>query len=324
MPSSAWRALAWHGLAQLSPPEAEHALLELPSDRAQYVRLLEDMAEYPARSPIGDRIPSQQEVKSLQAQSRGAWSAVVTLDDERALRLAAVAFQRVFVLDPLYDLGRQLYAAWHDPFVNAEDARRVCSQSSLLVRAAELLTSPGVVLAPDHLPGSWCPRPGWREPRSAADPKPRAAWSLRCALVLVYWADRLGGVACAAREDLATALRLATCSGEQWVSASMSEPQSINEAALIRSRQARSISWDAARKAAQHRHPACLEEVVCAWSSDPNADGVPWRLSLARPWLPDPAMLIRRVLAGHDPMHSPALPRVPLRRPPLSLTPALP
>src|SRR5438067_484476 len=81
------------------------------------------------------------------------------VDDERGIRNAACLFNRVFVLDPLYDSGALLYAAWHDPLIKDEHARRLAEHAGLLVRLAPLLNAGSASLAPDHLPGSWNPRP---------------------------------------------------------------------------------------------------------------------------------------------------------------------
>ena len=136
--NAGWRAMAAHGFAGLSPPEAEHAVLELPTNRAEYVGVLEDNGDYPARSPIGQRVPSESDVATLKKQE-GRWRAVVSLEDERALRNAAGLFQRVFILDPFYDTGALLYAAWHDPLIQDEHSRRLAEQAGLLVRASPLL-----------------------------------------------------------------------------------------------------------------------------------------------------------------------------------------
>ena len=108
--------MASRGFADLSPPEAEHALLELPTNRADYISVLQDMGDYPARSPIGQRVPDQTEVRALNKLA-GRWRAIVLLEDERALKNAAGLFSRVFALDPFYDSGAMLYAAWHDPLI---------------------------------------------------------------------------------------------------------------------------------------------------------------------------------------------------------------
>jgi len=104
-------------------------MLELPTNRADYVGVLQDIGDYPARSPIGHRIPSDQEVAELKRQ-QGRWRAIVLLEDERALKIAGWLFNRVFVLDPFYDSGALLYAAWHDPLIKDEHARRLAEQTS--------------------------------------------------------------------------------------------------------------------------------------------------------------------------------------------------
>src|SRR5579859_4444012 len=204
---SGWLAISRHGFADLSPPEAQHALLELPTNRAEYVGVLEDLGDYPVRSPIGQRSPSADDVASLK-RAGGRWRAVALLDDAPAVSQAACLFETSFVLDPLYDSGALLYAAWHDPFIRDEHSRRLAEHGGRLVALASLLNSGTVVLAPEHLPGSWNPRPGWRVPSRSAPPRQLAAWSMRAALVLVYWADRLDAVACTTRADVLAGLHV--------------------------------------------------------------------------------------------------------------------
>src|SRR5690242_11300938 len=96
-----WPALTRHGFADLSPPEARHALLELPTNRVEYVGVLKDLGDYPKRSPIGERLPTANEVNTLK-EAAGKWRAVVLLQDEAAARQAACLFETVFLLDPLY------------------------------------------------------------------------------------------------------------------------------------------------------------------------------------------------------------------------------
>jgi hypothetical protein len=268
--NAGWQALAARGYADLSPPEAEHAVLELPTNRAEYVGMLEAMGDYPARSPIGYRVPTDAEVEALR-NLEGRWRAVVLLDDERALKTVACLFDRTFVLDPFYDSGALLYAAWHDPLLKDEHSRRLAEHAGLLVRAAPLLNAGTAILAPDHLPGSWNPRPGWRKPRPTDDKCQLAGWWMRTALVLLYWADRLDGVVCTARDEVVAALDSVLGPGA----------------------------------------------TVGGMTSE-----IDWRLSLGDVSVPEPAMLIRRVLNGQDPDRAPPLPRKELRRPPLCLLPA--
>src|SRR5207237_6655470 len=173
-----------------SPPAASQASLELPTNRADYVGVLQDIGDYPGRSPIGHRIPSDDEVAELRGQ-QGRWRAIVMLEDERALTIAGWLFNRVFVLDPFYDSGALLYAAWHDPLIKDDHSRRLAEQTGQLGRAASLLNAGTVVLTPDHLPGSWNPRRGRRKPRATEDRRQHAAWAMLNALVLLYSADCL-------------------------------------------------------------------------------------------------------------------------------------
>src|SRR5262249_47596471 len=130
-------------------------------------------------------------------------------EDEAAARQAACAFDRVYVLDPLYDTGALLYAAWHDPFIRDEHSRRLAEQAAGLVRLAPLLNTGTAMLAPDHLPGSWNPRSGWRRPRSTDTARQVAGWWMRTAMVLLYWADRLQAVACTTSDAVVASLGIA-------------------------------------------------------------------------------------------------------------------
>jgi hypothetical protein len=314
-----WRAMSRHGFADLSPPEAQHAILELPTNRADYVSVLQDIGDYPARSPIGPRVPSNKEVAALQRQ-RGRWRAVVLLDDERALKNVVALFGRVFVLDPFYDNGAVLYAAWHDPFIKDEHARQLAEQTGLLVRAAPLLNAGTAVLAPDHLPGSWNPRPGWRKPRANADRRVLAAWSMRMSLVLAYWADRLDAVVCTTRSDVISALDVLLGPRAASAGLELHEPSRIDSAQTARDERGANWCawWAEARRVSVRRPRGCLDDVAYALTrvTEEMADGRlgAWRLSLGETSLPDPAMLIRRVLNGLDPEQEPGLPRKRLRR----------
>src|SRR6202011_5571654 len=184
-------------------------------------------------SALGHRVPTDADVDAL-ARVAGRWRAVVLLEDERALRNAAGLFSRVFVLDPFYDSGALLYAAWHDPQIKDEHSRGLAEQAGLLVRAAPLLEAGTAVMAPDHLPGSWNPRPGWRKPRPPADGRQLAAWAMRTSLVLLYWADRLDGVVCTARSDVIAALDVALGARAASASLGVAEPACIDDAQAAR------------------------------------------------------------------------------------------
>ena len=325
--AASWRALAARGFAELSPPEAQHAVLELATDRAQYVGVVQDLADYPARSPLGQRVPTQAEVDALRTL-KGSWRAVLLLDDERALKTAACLFDRVFVLDPFYDCGGFLYAAWHDPLIDDEHSRRLADHARLLVGAAPLLNAGTAVLAPDHLPGSWSPRPGWRKPRPGDDARQLAGWSMRSALVLLYWAGRLDAVACAARDDIVAALQVAVGPGASGT-LELAEPHRLEAAQAARQEFAPHLCkcWRAARRIGRRRRTRARVEALADILSSATAvlaetnPARAWRLLLGEASLPEPAMLLRRVLSGEDPEREPPLPRMELKRRPLCLLP---
>jgi hypothetical protein len=314
-----WPALTRHGFADLSPPEAQHALLELPTNRAEYVGVLEDLGDYPKRSPIGERQPTTNDIDALKAAA-GKWRAIVLLQDEHAARQAACLFQSVFLLDPLYDSGALLYAAWHDPYIRDEHSRRLAEQASALVRLAALLNNGTAILAPDHLPGSWNPRPGWRQPKRGDHPRQLAAWAMRSALVLLYWADRLDAVVCTTRSDILAGLHVLLGSRPRSVPLDLpAPPESIEE---YREHHAANLCaiWNELRRLTRRRPSDALSAVALACSDLPATGGEKaWHLMLGAASVPEPAMLIRRVLNGQDPERSPALPRKRLRRRPLCL-----
>jgi len=315
--------MAAHGFAELSPPEVQHAILELPTNRAEYVGVLEDIGDYPARSPIGQRVPSDADVATLKKQ-QGRWRAVVSLEDERALRNATGLFQRVFVLDPLYDTGALLYAAWHDPLIKDVHSRRLGEQAGLLVRGSSLLSAGIAALLPDHLPGSWNPRPGWRKPRSSEDRRQVAAWAMRSGLVLLYWADRLDALVCTTRGDVIASLDVILGPRVASTRLELMEPRHTDEALMARHARAAYLAemWADARLVSRRRMRYSVEDIafvlagatVSGWMSG-------WRVSLGEASIPDPAMLMRRVLDGQDPEREPPLPRRRLKRRPLCVMP---
>jgi hypothetical protein len=316
-----WLAMTRHGFADLSPPEAQHALLELPTNRGEYIGVLQDLGDYPARSPIGPRLPTPEEVNNLK-RAGGRWRAVALLDDEGATSQAACLFERVFVLDPLYDPGALLYAAWHDPFIRDEHSRRLAEQASRLVRLAPLLNDGTAILAPDHLPGSWSPRPGWRQPRRTDHPLQLAAWSLRAALVLVYWADRLDAVVCATRADVLAGLHMMLEPVPRVAALDLAIPPDPEAVVDWRQSNADNLGglWSELRSISRRRAAESVTPLALAAQDVPlDSPRRDWQLVLGAASLPEPAMLIRRVLNGQDPERAPALPRKRLKRRPLCL-----
>jgi hypothetical protein len=303
-PAPSWTALLRRGLDQLSPPEVERALFELPADRPEYVKTVQDMSGWPIRVGIGRRIPSEQEIDRLN-RLRGRWRAVTLLEDDRATALAASLFTRVFVLDPLYDTGDLLYAGWHDDAIRDEHARHLAEHGSQLVRLAPLLRSGVAMLAPHHLPGSWDPRPGWRRLRPDADAQTVQAWKLRQALILLYWADRLDAVICTSTPTFPPGLVA------EERSVRVAEPASI-EAAAAADRPRRTRRLEGIRR---------LDAIADALERVVPDRGAPqtWRLQRHEQWVAEPALLLRRALDGRDLDAQPLLPRAPLRREPLCL-----
>lgn len=322
--NSGWRAMTARGFGDLSPPEAHYAMLELPTNRAEYVGVLQDLGDYPARSPIGQRIPSDAEVAALK-RAGGQWCGVILLDDDGALKQAAWLFDRVFVLDPFYDTGALLYAAWHDPIIKDEHSRILAEQAGWLARLAPLLNADIAVLAPDHLPGSWTPRPGWRRPRPSADRRQMAGWSMRSGLVLLHWADRLDAVVCATRRDVIAAIDVALGGSDDSSSVEVPLAESAADAVGARAEQCDGLcqAWAESGQAIRRRQRGCSEDVAYALGGL-RALGLAervmdWRVALGARAVPEPAMLIRRVLFGEDPEREPPLPRRRLRRRPLCL-----
>jgi hypothetical protein len=303
----------------MSPPEAQHALLELPTNRAEYVGVLQDLGDYPARSPIGPRLPTPEEVSQLE-RAGGRWRAVTLLDDAAAITQAACLFERVFVLDPLYDPGALLYAAWHDPFIRDEHSRRLAEQASRLVALAPLLNDGTAILAPEHLPGSWSPRPGWRQPRRTDHPRQVAAWSMRSALVLVYWADRLNAVICATRADVLAGLHVVLGAQPRIAAVELASAPATEDVPAWRQDNAESLCqlWSELRRISRRRSTDCLTALALAAQDLPlDSPRRAWQLGLGTASLPEPAMLVRRILNGQDPERDPQLPRKRLKRRPL-------
>jgi hypothetical protein len=152
---------------------------------------------------------------------------------------------------------------------------------------------------------------------------------MRNALVLLYWADRLDAVVCAARDDVVAALDVALGPGATGCTLEAAEPRRLDAAQADREGCAAHLGpcWRAARRIGRRlRTRAQLEDLACLLSRPTAVLGETnptraWRLSLGDPWLPEPAMLLRRVLHGEDPEREPPLARKALNRRPLCLLP---
>jgi hypothetical protein len=157
----------------------------------------------------------------------------------------------------------------------------------------------------------------------SAHPRQLAAWSMRAALVLVYWADRLDAVACATRADVLAGLQVLL--GSRSRLAAVELPQAPGAADVIsgwREEHAEALCrlWNELRRLSRRRPSDALAALALACADLP-LDGAPkeWQLVLGSASVPEPAMLIRRILNGQDPERLPALARKRLRRRPLCL-----
>jgi hypothetical protein len=147
--------------------------------------------------------------------------------------------------------------------------------------------------------------------------------------VLLYWADRLEGVVCTARGDVVAALEVALGPRTKSSTLEMAEPKRINEAQAMREAIADKLGqrWTAMRRLSRRRGHDQLDEIAYALTGLAEALGhapepQPWRLALGQGSLPDPALLLCRVLNGEDPQRAPPLPRKKVRRRPLCLVAA--
>jgi hypothetical protein len=184
-----------------------------------------------------------------------------------------------------------------------------------VVRAGPLLRDGCAVLAPDHLPGSWDPRPGWRRPRADATDAQQRAWALRTGLVLLHWADRLDAVVCVARADVVAALGTVLLHHAAACGVRFGD-ESVEQALAARSGGESTLRalWSAARTRARRRSAEALPTLACAMERIAPGDARSWRLVLGPQTLPDPALLLRRVLNDTDPHRQPALPQVRLKK----------
>jgi hypothetical protein len=149
---------------------------------------------------------------------------------------------------------------------------------------------------------------------------------VRTSLVLLYWADRLDGVVCTARGDVVAGLDLALGPLAHSRALDMPEPRRIDEAQGARDMIVDDLAqrWASVRRLSRRRSWKKLEDVSYALTGLAEALGHAseprsWRLTLGGGSVPDPALLIRRVLNGQDPEREPPLPRTRIRRRPLCL-----
>ena len=322
--AASWGALADLGLDQLSPPEAERVLYELEAERRRFIALLCQLTRWPARSTLGPRLPEAAEVDALEALP-GRWRLLTLPEDDRALRLGGLAFERIFVLDPLYDCGKTLYGAWHRAGVDPRHVHQVGERALALLRAGPLLRSGVAVLAPDQLPRSWDPFPSAPRP----DPSDRGAcraWAMGRALTLIYWADRLDAVIAISQPDVAAAVFDLVRPTHEAAVARLPDLPGLDDVVARRrdARQSLSRLWRNARRRSRARQsavsPASAMERL--WTVVAGAPAREWTVSLGPETLPMPSTMLLRVRANLDPYDGTAYGAVHLRRPPLCLVPS--
>ena len=147
-------------------------------------RLPGALADWPAHSDAGD------EVDALAQGGRRivAWCRPSRRRARRAPGAIGL-FDRVFVLDPFYDRAPCCTPPGTTRY-QGRARRRLAEQAGWLVRLGAAVNAGTAMLAPEHLPGSWNPRPAGAS-RGTKDPRQVGAWAMRTSLVLLYWADRL-------------------------------------------------------------------------------------------------------------------------------------
>ncbi|MBV9577499.1 MAG: hypothetical protein JO057_02795 [Chloroflexi bacterium] len=145
---------------------------------------------------------------------------------------------------------------------------------------------------------------------------------MRTGLVLLYWADRLDAVACTDRPEVIAALEVTLGADAHAAVTEFGEPSTTEQAQQFRDEHFSELceQWGEMRQATRRRSPRSVADLAYALSGLPVGGPLrPWRLSLGQPSVPEPAMLIRRVLNGQAPEREAALPRRRLRRRPLCL-----
>jgi hypothetical protein len=143
---------------------------------------------------------------------------------------------------------------------------------------------------------------------------------MRAALVLVYWADRLDAVVCSTRPDVLAGLHVLLGSRPRVLALDLAAPP--EDIAQWRERNLAALCelWLELRQLTRRRPLDALTTFGLTCQELPlNSATKQWQLLLGSASVPDPAMLIRRVLNGQDPERHPPLPRIRLRRRPLCL-----
>jgi hypothetical protein len=144
--------------------------------------------------------------------------------------------------------------------------------------------------------------------------------------VLLNWADRLDAVVVATRADIATQLPMALAAESSRCGVALPEVPELADLMRWRTDCAEDLGnrWAHARRLARRRQPFGLPALACALHGTaslvaPGVETEPWQLHLGSAHLPEPALLLHRVLNRENPNRQPQPPSTPLRRAPLCL-----
>jgi hypothetical protein len=290
-----WAALVRNGLDQLSPPELEAAVQELTHDRGAFLGLLAAASDYPRVSMAAIRRPDPHAIALLK-QSLPAARAVVAPGDTCAVAVAATQFEAVLALDPFWGATELLYTAWHDQRgISSAHGQALLRMAAPSADLGPLIAAGVLWFLPDHLPGSWEPYP------MALHSADAVAQSLARAARLLYWADRMSGVAVTTEPSVLVMLRQLTAPDTDGHRLELREP-TLTE--VLPTRAHAQHRWQAwanlvhTRSPGRRRQGAASVSEIAARARPHDGPTVPWVLSLGPAGLPDVALAFRRARAG--------------------------
>jgi hypothetical protein len=307
-----------HGLDRLSPPELEVAVRELTHDRGAFLGLLAAASDYPRVSMAAVRRPDPAAIARLDRSLPRA-RAVVAPEDTCAVAVAAIHFEAVLALDPLWDAPELLYGAWHARGgITTGHGQALLRLAAPTAHLGPLIAEGAVWLVPDHLPGSWQPYPTKRGSEHGP------AQALARAARLVYWADRLRGVVVTTDPPVVAMLRLLTRPNDDERPLALREPALVDvptERGRDPDGRAEWQAWAALVRETSDmgRRHAAAQAGELAGRADASGEPTPWVLGLGPAELPDVALALRRAQAGRDPDSGPRGVPIRLRRPSLTL-----
>lgn len=297
-----WGALAANGLDHLSPPELELAIRELTHDRVAFLGVLGAAAGYPKESMAGWRRPDPAEIERLDL-SLPPSRAVVAPEDQVAALVACALFQTTLALDPMWAAPRLFYSSWHARSeLSGQHGNALLEMAAPCVRLAPFVASGALQFVPDHLPGSWEPYPMPRRAPPDASPQSRAGFAVHQAARLVYWANRLSGIAVATDRGVTQMLsQLLSSAPGGLTEASVRLVRDVDLASALECRSTVGIQevWnDWPVVACEGSQLAALQDCLgraAGFGRGPRRD---WTLALGPPALPDVALAIRSAQSG--------------------------